>query len=72
MPYYKDTNNQLHFLDDTEFEHLLPEGCVRITDQEAEAIRIANTPAPTPEPEVSPVEKLKAFLAANPDVAALM
>jgi hypothetical protein len=72
MPFYKDTNNQLHFLDDTGFEHLLPEGCVRITDQEAETIRIANTPAPTPELEVSPVDKLKAFLAANPDVAALM
>lgn len=27
---------------------------------------------PTAEPEVSPVDKLKAFLAANPDVAALM
>jgi hypothetical protein len=72
MPHYKDTNNQLHFLDDTGFENMLPEGCVQITDQEAETIRVANTPAATPEPEISPVDKLKAFLAANPDVAALV
>ena len=72
MPHYKDTNNQLHFLDDSGFEYLLPEGCVQITDEEAEAIRIANTPAPEPVQEVNPVDKLKAFLAANPDVAALM
>lgn len=29
-------------------------------------------PEPVPEPEASPVEKLAAFLAANPDVAALI
>lgn len=28
--------------------------------------------SPPPAPEVSPADKLKAFLAANPDVAALM
>lgn len=73
MPHYKDTNNGLHFLDDTGFEYMLPEGCVQITDEEAEAIRVANMPPPPePQPEVSPVDKLKAFLAANPDVAALM
>ena len=38
MQNYKDTNNQIHFLDSTEFEHLLPEGCVKITQAEAEAI----------------------------------
>lgn len=46
MPHYKDTNNGLHFLDDTGFEHLLPEGCVQITDEEAEALR-PQPPAPT-------------------------
>lgn len=72
MPHYKDTANQLHFLDDAAFEYMLPEGCVQITDEEAEAIRVANIPAPEPQPEVNPMDKLKAFLAANPDVAALM
>jgi len=72
MPHYKDTENNLHWLDDTGFEHLLPEGCVQITDEEAVAISAANNPAPAPQTEVNPVDKLKAFLAANPDVAALM
>lgn len=73
MPHYKDANNQLHFLDDTGFEYMLPQGSVQITDQEAEAIRVANMPPPPePQPEINPVDKLKAFLAANPDVAALM
>lgn len=40
MPNYKDTNNKVHFLDSAEFEHLLPAGCVPITDEEAEAIRL--------------------------------
>jgi hypothetical protein len=72
MPHYKDTGNQLHFLDDTAFEYMLPEGSVQISDEEADAIRAeqqAATPAPEP---VEPVTKLKDFLAANPDVAALL
>lgn len=39
MPNYKDTKNQVHFLDDAAFEHLLPPGCARISDEEAAAIR---------------------------------
>ena len=39
MPHYKDLNNGLHFLDDASFAHYLPEGCVEITDAEAEALR---------------------------------
>jgi hypothetical protein len=35
---YKDLENNLHFLDSTEFEHLLPVGCVQITDDEADSI----------------------------------
>ena len=35
MPYFKDSNNALHFLDSEEFEHLLPTGSVPITDAEA-------------------------------------
>lgn len=47
MQNYKTTNNQLHVLDSAEFAHLLPAGCIPITEVEAEAIRIANIPAPT-------------------------
>jgi hypothetical protein len=39
MPHYKDTNNALHFLDDESHEHLLPNGSVQITEQEAQALR---------------------------------
>ena len=35
---YKDLENNLHFLDSAEFEHLLPTGCVQITDEEADSI----------------------------------
>ena len=35
---YKDLENNLHFLDSAEFEHLLPVGCVQITDEEADSI----------------------------------
>ena len=44
---YKDTQNNLHFLDSTEFEHLLPVGCVQITDEEAETIRLSKVVPPT-------------------------
>lgn len=52
--FYKDTNNQLHWLDDATFEHLLPEGCVQITNEEADAIREANKPVPLPVTQISP------------------
>ena len=35
---YKDTQNNLHFIEPS-FAHLLPEGCVQITEEEAEALR---------------------------------
>ena len=38
MPNYKDINNKVHFLDSVEFEHLLPSGCIPITDSEAYAL----------------------------------
>jgi hypothetical protein len=34
MKYYKDTENKLHVLDNVEFLHLLPEGCVEITEED--------------------------------------
>lgn len=58
MSHYKDTNNNLHFLDDASFIHLLPSDCVEITDEEAQAIQAeieANQPAPV---ELTPQEKL--------------
>lgn len=44
MPHYKDTENKLHWIDDSSFAHYLPEGCVEITDEEAEALRPVYTP----------------------------
>jgi len=41
MPYYKDTNSGLHFLDDTAFAYILPDGSVEITDAEARAAQAA-------------------------------
>lgn len=41
MPYFKDTQNNLHFLDDVQYIYLLPEGSLEITDEEAEAIRLS-------------------------------
>lgn len=72
MPNYKSPDNAVHFLDSVEFEYLLPDGSIQITDEEAEAIRIANAPVAEPEPVIDPVEKLRSFLASNPDVAAIL
>ena len=41
MPNYKDTNNNVHFLDDSSFSRLLPQGSIEISDDEAEAIRLS-------------------------------
>lgn len=73
MSHFKAPDDSLHFLDDDAFEYLLPPGSVKITDEEADAIRaeqVAEQPAPQ-EP-ADPVEKLRAFLAANPDVEAIL
>ncbi len=54
--YYKDQQNNLHVLDSTEFEYLLPAGCVQITDEDAQAITAAALALiPTaPLPSISP------------------
>ena len=39
MFYYKDPEDKIHFLDSENFEHLLPKGCVRITDAEVMELR---------------------------------
>ena len=43
MPYFKDKTGGVHFLDDANFKHMLPQGCIDITDAEAE---ILQTPPP--------------------------
>lgn len=47
MPHFKDSNNNLHWLDDVSYSHLLPEGSVQITDEEANQIRLSYIPQPT-------------------------
>ena len=39
MPYYKDTQNKLHWIDSSEHESYLPVGSVQITNTEAESLR---------------------------------
>jgi hypothetical protein len=50
MSYYKAPDSSIHFLDDNSFAHILPFGCVQITDAQAEALR----PAP---PELTYTQK---------------
>lgn len=35
MPYFKDADGRLHFLESAEFSHLLPAGCAEISDDDA-------------------------------------
>lgn len=46
MQHYKAPDNSLHVIE-PEFAHMLPPGCVEITEQEAAAIRAASVPQPT-------------------------
>lgn len=39
MHYYKDTENQVHYLDDASYSHLLPSGSVEITAEAATALQ---------------------------------
>ena len=52
--FYKDTQNNLHWLDDVSFEHLLPADAIQITNAEAEAIQEANKPVSAPVAQISP------------------
>lgn len=52
MPHYKDTLNNLHFLPDGVDPSTIPrfpQDAVIVSDEEAEALRIASIPAPTEE-----------------------
>ena len=50
--YFKDTNNQLHVIDES-FTHLLPQGCIEITQEEADAIHIEKNPPPDPQIQIN-------------------
>lgn len=39
MPYYKDAAAEVYWLDDAEFEHLIPADCIQISEAEADALR---------------------------------
>lgn len=43
MPYFKDENDGIHYLDDNADESILPAGCTEITEAEADAIRMPIT-----------------------------
>lgn len=55
MPFYKDTENKVNFLDSADFEHLLPSGCQPISDEEA-----AELQRPLPPTAVELLERIKA------------
>lgn len=61
MGFYKDTNNALHSLSDTDIanggEDLLPAGSVPISDEEADAIRSYRTPQQLQAEIVAEVQK---------------
>jgi hypothetical protein len=59
MPHYKDKNNKVHFLESAEHEHLLPAGCVKITDAEADAIQ--NPPLTIEEVRANKLAALAAY-----------
>ena len=56
--YYKDPNNEVHFLEDANFEHLLPANSVAITNEQAEALR-NNAVSKTP---IDPKDEAKYYL----------
>lgn len=65
MPYFKDKANAIHFLDDVAFEHLLPDGSVKITDEEAAILQ-----APPPPTQAQIVAQYESALDAHLDAIA--
>ena len=54
--HYKAPDNSLHFLDDEAFVHLLPDGSVPITDEEADSLR-PKPVAPSPIDQIRTLEQ---------------
>ena len=46
MPYFKGTDNTVHFIEAADFSYLLPAGCVEISDEEAASLQNANQGGP--------------------------
>ncbi len=55
MPYFKDTQNKLHFLEDSSFSYLLPPDVVSISDEEALEIQTI-VPTPTIDDQIAEVK----------------
>jgi hypothetical protein len=49
MPHYKDTHNNLHFIDNITYSNILPTGCIQISDDEANDIQSNQINNNTPE-----------------------
>lgn len=49
MPHFKDLGGRIHFLDDVNFSHLLPEGSVQLTEVEELALLESLAAPPGPE-----------------------
>lgn len=65
MPFFKDLENKVHFLESVDFIGLLPSGSVEITEQEAEEIT-----AP-PDPSIDDlIEEVRSALQAAIDIKA--
>lgn len=71
MPYFKNESNELFWLDESDDPTVWLVNCTQITDAEAEELRLQLI-EPVLEATLQPDEKLKAFLASNPDVAELL
>ncbi len=66
MPFYKTATNQLFFLGSESEEGFLPQGAQRITDEEAEVIRLANLAQTTPQvPQVVTMRQARLALLQN-------
>jgi len=64
--YYKDQQNNLHVLESSDFEYLLPAGCVQITDDEAQLIIDSSKKAiDVSIPSISPRQIRQALTAAG-------
>jgi len=63
MKKFKDTNNQVHAIEEG-FEYMLPAGCIEITD--AEAVELVTPPEKTPqEIEDMQIAQVEAELGSN-------
>ncbi|MCK5133238.1 MAG: hypothetical protein KAR40_13935 [Candidatus Sabulitectum sp.] len=58
MPSYKDQDGKIHYIDDKRHEHLLPGGCIAITDAEAESLQ--NPPVTLAEAKDNAINEVKA------------